>query len=94
MVMPSASNTSAAPDLEEAALPPCLTTGVPLAATTNDVMVEMLTEPLRSPPVPTMSTARTSRSTRLAWCNMARAIPEISAAVSPFARSATANPAI
>ncbi len=94
MRTPSASSTSAAPDFDDAARLPCLTTGVPAAATTSAVIVEMLTDPDRSPPVPTMSTVRTSSSTRRACASMARAIPAISAAVSPLARNATANPAI
>lgn len=54
----------------------------------------MFTEPERSPPVPTMSTARPSTSTRRACLSIASARPAISAGVSPLARSATAKAAI
>jgi hypothetical protein len=54
-------------------------------------MVEMLTECDRSPPVPTMSTAGGGTSMRCAASSMAAASPAISDAVSPLARSATAN---
>ena len=61
---PSASRTSAPPLLEDAARLPCLTTGTPHALTTRDDIVEMLTVPCRSPPVPTMSTQARSVGTR------------------------------
>ena len=54
---PSASSTSAAPQAEDAARLPCLTTRAPAAAATTAAIVEMLTVLDRSPPEPTMSTA-------------------------------------
>ena len=54
---PSASSTSAAPQAEDAARLPCLTTLAPAAAATIAAMVEMLTVFDRSPPEPTTSTA-------------------------------------
>ena len=58
---PSASSRSAAPHADEAARLPCLHTGTPAPATTNEASVDTLIVWLRSPPVPTMSTSR-SRS--------------------------------
>jgi hypothetical protein len=52
-------------------------------------MVEMFTVPAWSPPVPTMSTARSVSRTRLACASRALAMPAISAGVSLLARSAT-----
>ena len=81
---PSASRTSAAPDLEDAALFPCLATGTPPAAITREDVVEMLKELDPSPPVPTIS--RTSMSWRsLMQCAlMPAAEAVISSMVSPF----------
>ena len=60
---PSASRTSAAPDLEDAALFPCFATGTPPAAITREEVVEILKELEPSPPVPTISsTSRLWRS--------------------------------
>ena len=77
----------------DAARLPCLTTGAPAPAITTAAIVEMLTVFARSPPVPTMSTARTGTSTRTACDSMLSTRPDTSAAVSPLARSATAKPA-
>ena len=60
MLTPSASSTSAAPDLEEAALFPCFATGTPPAAMTSEAVVEMLKELDPSPPVPTISSTSIS----------------------------------
>ena len=57
MLTPSASNKSAAPDLEEDALLPCLTTRAPAAAATIAAVVEIFIVCAPSPPVPTVSTA-------------------------------------
>ncbi len=91
---PSFSRTSEAPEAEEAARLPCLTTFAPVPATTIADMVEMLTVLAPSPPVPTMSTVRPGTSITLACSYIARTRPVISSTVSPLARSATANPAI
>ena len=58
MFTPSASKRSAAPDLDEDALLPCLTTRAPAAAAMIAAVVEMLIVCAPSPPVPTVSTAR------------------------------------
>ena len=52
---PKASNTSAAPDLEETPRFPCFATGIPALATTMDAVVEILNVFAPSPPVPTIS---------------------------------------
>ena len=54
---PSTSSRSADPQLDDAARLPCLQTGTPAPATTKLASVETLIVWLRSPPVPTMSTA-------------------------------------
>ena len=90
---PRASKQSAVPQAELAARLPCLTTLAPAPAATRAAIVEMLTVLARSPPVPTMSTASRSNSTGMAWEIIPSAMPAISSAVSPLARSATAKPA-
>ena len=60
ILRPSCSSTSAAPARLETERLPCFTTGRPQAATRIAVPVEMFTLPDESPPVPTMSMARTS----------------------------------
>ena len=85
---PSASNTSAAPHLLEAALFPCFATGTPPAEMTSAEVVEILKELERSPPVPTIS--NTSISLRsLVQCSLIPAAEAvISSIVSPFMASA------
>ena len=56
--MPKFSSKSADPDLEEAARLPCLITFAPAAAAIIAEVVEMLMVCAPSPPVPTVSTAR------------------------------------
>jgi hypothetical protein len=66
--MPRASSRSADPVADDAARLPCLTTGSPVAATTIEAIVEMLTVLDRSPPVPTTSTTRRRRpASGTAW---------------------------
>ena len=89
MFTPSFSSTSAAPDLDETARLPCLATGTPPPAKTNAVAVDMLKEPLASPPVPTISTAPAGASTATIKLFIAETAPAISSAVSPLAFSAT-----
>ena len=93
---PSASSTSAAPTAEDEARPPCLHTLAPVAATTNEAMVDTLIDCSRSPPVPQVSTRSipAGSGNGTAWATMARTNPVISATDSPFDRNATANPAI
>ena len=81
------------PDAELAALLPCLTTGTPDAAATTAAIVEMLTVPKRSPPVPTMSSTSGSTGSGSAASRIASRKPTISSTVSPLARRATRNPA-
>ena len=56
MFTPSASITSALPDLDETARLPCFATRAPAAAQTNVAALEMLKVCAASPPVPTTST--------------------------------------
>ena len=84
---PSSSSTSAVPHLDEAARLPCLTTGTPDAATTMDAIVEMFT-PVRSPPVPTMPTARW----RVCWRRRQHGIRQTGTGGVSLARSATMVP--
>ena len=90
---PSASSTSAVPHCDDAARAPCLHTGTPAAAVTIAAIVETLIECERSPPVPTMSTARartpSSSGTSEAAARTASSRPDSSSAVSPLMRSAT-----
>ena len=55
---PRASSKSPAPDFEEAARFPCLTTLAPAAAAIMAAVVEIFIVCAPSPPVPTVSTAR------------------------------------
>ena len=84
MRTPSASSTSALPQVPLAERLPCLATGTPQAATTNDATVEMLKVPAPSPPVPQVSTAPCEVS-GTARARIARAKPTTSSSVSPRA---------
>ena len=85
MTAPNASRTSAAPHLLLAALFPCLATGTPQEATTNADVVEMLNDPERSPPVPTISSASEwSPGSFSPWALISVAEAAISSTVSPF----------
>ena len=94
---PRASRRSAEPQLDDAARLPCLHTGTPAPATTRLARVETLMVWLRSPPVPTTSTARartsSSSGTSSAAASMAARSPVSSSTDSPFMRSATTKPA-
>ena len=94
---PRASSRSAEPQLDEAARLPCLHTGTPAPATTKLASVETLIVWLRSPPVPTMSTAWSRRpagsGTSSAASSMAASRPVSSSTDSPFIRRATTKPA-
>ena len=81
---PMASSTSAEPDLDVEARLPCLTMGMPAAARAIADIVEMLTVPKPSPPVPTTSRERDGRSTASAWSCIASARPWISSTVAPL----------
>ena len=89
MLTPSASSTSADPDLLVLERLPCLATAQPDAAATSAAAVEMLNVE-GPPPVPAVSTrSPRSDSTCAARRRIVRASPTSSATVSPFARSAT-----
>ncbi len=96
MLTPSASITSAAPDFDDTARPPCLATRAPAAAVTKVVAVEMLKVCAPSPPVPTTSTRFCGSltltlvaSSRITW-----AAAVISPMVSFFTRRPTVMAAI
>ena len=67
---------------------PCFATFAPAAAAITHAPVEMFTEPMPSPPVPTMSTTAWGVSTGNALARIAAARPASSAAVSPSATMA------
>mmetsp|Transcript_4373 Transcript_4373/g.10158 ORF Transcript_4373/g.10158 Transcript_4373/m.10158 type:complete len:291 (-) Transcript_4373:7-879(-) len=81
----NASSTSALPHIDDTDRLPVLAMCAPAAAATMLAPVLILTEPMPSPPVPTMSTTGTEVSTVRALPNIARAIPAISSGVSPLA---------
>jgi hypothetical protein len=84
-------------DRDDAARLPCLTTGIPLAATTIEAIVDRLTVFAPSPPVPTTSTASAliePGGTRRACRNITSASSVTSADVGRFIFIATAKPAI
>ena len=91
--IPSTSSTSADPDDDDEARFPCLTTVVPVPATTSAAIVEMLTVCARSPPVPTRSTVRPGTENRTECASIVFASAVSSSTVSPLQRSATRNPA-
>src|SRR5204863_9757863 len=79
---PSASSTSADPELDETARLPCFATPAPAAAATSAAAVEMFSVCALSPPVPAVST-RSSRFgfTASTCARIASAQPVISYAV-------------
>ena len=83
---PRASSTSAEPAFEVIARLPCFATGTPAPATTSAAVVEMLSVPLPSPPVPTTSIAPAGASTRDTRSRIAAANPASSSIVSPRIR--------
>ena len=87
---PSASSTSALPDLLETLRLPCLLTLAPHAAATNMLHVEMLKVCEPSPPVPTMST-RCRRSATSTWVENSR-ITCAAAVISPTVSLLTRRP--
>ena len=91
---PSASSTSAAPDLDDTDRLPCLAIGTPPAAATKAAVVEMLNEPTSSPPVPTISITAPFGSMCAPFSRMTSAHAVISVMVSPFMRSAVSSVAI
>src|SRR5438128_11671682 len=92
MLAPSASSTSALPDLDDTERPPCLATRAPAAAATNIDAVEMLKVCDASPPVPTMSTSA-SRSGTWPWVANSR-ITCAAAAISPMVSFLTRKPTV
>ena len=93
---PSASSTSALPDLLLTLRLPCLLTRAPHAAATNMLQVEMLKVCEPSPPVPTMSTrwVRSATSTFDENSRITCAAAVISPMVSFFTRRPTRTAAI
>ena len=94
--IPSASSISEEPVFPEADRLPCFKTGTPAAAVRIEAMLEMFTVPIKSPPVPTMSTAWFPVSSLRLLESIASTRPEISSSDSPFWRkpisSATIKP--
>ena len=92
---PSASRTSALPDLLLTLRLPCLAIFAPAPAATNIAAVEILKVWAPSPPVPTTSTkcALSSTWTGVANSRITWAAAAISPTVSFFVRSATNRPA-
>ena len=86
---PNAASTSALPHLLVLARLPCLAIRTPAPAATKATVVLMLNVPDLSPPVPQVSSRSPSVrvGTLTALARMARALPRISASVSPFMRS-------
>src|SRR3954453_6495585 len=93
MFAPSASSTSAEPDLPVALRLPCFATTQPAPAATNAAHVETLN--VGRPPPVTAASSRSSRptSTERARERIVRARPTSSSTVSPFVRSAIRNAA-
>ena len=77
------SKTSALPQRLEAERLPCLATRAPAAAATSIAPVDMLTDPMPSPPVPTMSRHACALRTGVDIFRMALAKPTTSSGVSP-----------
>lgn len=90
MLTPSASSTSALPDLLETLRLPCLATLAPAAADTNMVAVEILKVCEPSPPVPTIST-KFELSATSTWRANSR-ITVAAAAISPIVSFFTRRP--
>ena len=96
MLMPSASSTSALPDLDETERPPCLATRAPAPAATKVAAVEMLKVCAESPPVPQVSTrcALSATGTLVESSRITIAAAVISPMVSFFTRRPVISAAI
>ena len=92
--IPICPSRSAAPDLELSILLPCFATMAPAPAATKAAAVEMLSVPLPSPPVPTMSIAPSGPRTFRQRSRIAPAAAAYSSTVSPLARMAISRPPI
>ena len=91
---PNALRTSALPLWLEIARVPCFATGIPVPATTNAAVVEILNVCAPSPPVPEVSTTKGCWGrTFVDFSRIARAAPVISSIVSPLIRRAVMNEA-
>ena len=92
---PRASSTSALPERLEIERLPCLATGIPAAAATRAVAVEILKVD-RPPPVPqvSMSSAVTWGRSSTQFARMALAKADSSSRLVPFMSRPTWNPAI
>jgi len=93
---PSASKTSALPQVEDTERPPCLATLAPAAAAINALTVDTLNVCMPSPPVPHVSIkcGLLAICTLLESSRMTLAAAAISSTVSPLIRRAINNPAI
>lgn len=80
------SNTSALPHRLDTERFPCLATFAPAAAAITVAPVLMFTEPMPSPPVPTMSRTSPVVATGTLFSRIAFASPATSSAVSPWSR--------
>ena len=83
--IPKASNRSAEPDFDEAARLPCLTTLAPAAFVIIAAVVEMFIVFAPSPPVPTVSTARSVIFIGAQYLYICATKASTSCALSPFA---------
>jgi hypothetical protein len=90
MFTPSASSTSALPDLLDTLRLPCFATFAPAAADTNMVAVEMLKVCAPSPPVPTISTKFELSCT--STCRANSRITVAAAVISPMVSFLTRKP--
>ena len=80
--------------MPDADLEPCLRTGTPAADANIEAMLETLTVPTKSPPVPTMSRASFPVSNRTAFLSITSTSPASSETVSPLDLNANMNAAI
>ena len=90
--IPRLVRASAAPDFELKFLLPCLATFTPAPATTKADAVEMLSVPIPSPPVPTISIDPGGAFTEMHLDRMASAAAEYSETDSPRALIAINRP--
>ena len=83
--------TSPLPHRLDTDLLPCLATRAPAAAAMRQEPVEMFTEPMLSPPVPTMSSTSPPGLTGTPADRIALARPVISSTLSPCMREVSSN---
>ena len=94
-LQPSASSTSAEPDLEDTLLFPCFAMLTPAPDAIRPAQVEMLKVCEESPPVPQVSTSLSALGEILTACFLiTEANAAISSSLSPFIRRATSREAV